>query len=507
MSNSRTKNTIFNLMANVGGQGVSILLRFISRSVFIFVLGKSYLGLNSLFSNILEVLSLAELGVGTAIIYNMYEPLAKKNYKKLAELTNYYKILYRKIAVIVFVIGMALIPFLDKIINLNKNVPHIYLFYILYLLNTTVSYLYIYKTSILSADQKEYKIKIYRTVFQFIQIIAQIAVLLIFKSYLLYMIIQIAVSIITNIWIAQKSSKMYPEVNNDKMAQLSKNEKKGIWSNIKAMFSYKIGGIVLNNTDQILISALVNTEMVGLYSNYLMITQAATSLTSMLFTSVKASIGNLVTEKDHEKEYEIFEVLELIAFWIYGGCTVGLSVLLNDFITVWIGNEYILSQTVVNIISISFYISGIIYPVWCYRETIGLFKQTRSILFYSAGINLILSIILGKNLGLGGILLATIIARVCTNVWFEPYKLYTCYFKKTFRNYLTVHIKDFGVIAILIVVSLYTVGKINIGVTLGNLIIKFLILFIGVNLVFILYKYKEMRYIKKYIVERVRILK
>lgn len=499
MNGSRTKNTILNLFANVGGQVVSILLRFVSRTIFIYVLGKSYLGINGLFSNILEVLSLAELGVGTAIIYNMYEPLAHRDYQRLAALTNYYKILYRKIAGVVFVIGMAILPFLDKIINLNQDIPHIYLFYILSVLNTTVSYLYVYKTSILSADQKEYKLKIYRTVFQFIQIIAQSIILFLFKSYLLYMIVQIVCSICSNIWTAHKATELYPEVNGNIQIELSKQEKKNIWSNIKAMFSYKIGGIMMNNTSQILISALVSTEMVGIYSNYLMVTQSLTSITSMLFTSVKASIGNLATEKNHQKEYEVFRVLDLMAFWVYGGGTIGLIILMNDFIRIWAGNSYVLMYTTVIIIAFSFYIAGIIYPITCYRETIGLFKQTKNILLYSSGINLFLSIILGQVWGLNGILLATIIARSCTNLWYEPYKLYSLYFQVPFSKYVITHIKDAIIIILLVLLGLNTVGKISSGSIILDLVIKFVIAFIGINIVFIIYKNKEIKYVESYI--------
>lgn len=499
MNNSRTKNTIFNLIANIGGQIVSILLRFISRTVFIYVLGKEYLGINGLFSNILEILSLAELGVGTAIIYSMYEPLAKKDYEKLAALTNYYKVLYRKIAGIVFGVGILLIPFLEDIVNLNQDVPHLYLFYILSLLNTTCSYFCVYKTSILTADQKEYKLKVYRTIFQFVQVIAQIVVLILFKSYLIYMVTQIICLLYSNIWTAKKASKLYPNVNNNQMVKLDQEEKKDIWMNIKAMFSYKIGGVLMNNTDQILISTLINTETVGVYSNYLMITQSLTSIMGMAFTSVKASIGNLATEKNSEKEYEIFKVLELLAFWIFGGGTIGLVVLFNDFISLWVGKSYLLDEKTVLMIGLSFYIMGVIYPISCYRETVGLFKQTKNILFYSSIINLVLSVVLGKVVGLMGILLATIIARLCTNIWYEPYKLYKCYFKRPFREYFLVHLKDMFVITVLTICAIFTVGKIESNFIILNLFIKFVILFIILNVIFGIYKYKDIKYAKKYI--------
>lgn len=507
MNNSRTKNTVFNLIANIGGQGASILLRFISRTVFIYVLGKGYLGINGLFSNILEILSLAELGVGTAIIYSMYEPLAKKDLERLAALTNYYKILYRKIAGIVFTVGILLVPFLDDIVNLNQDEPQLYLFYILSLLNTTFSYFCVYKTSILTADQKEYKLKIYRTIFQFVQVIAQIVVLILFKSYLIYMITQIICLLCSNIWTAQKASKLYPDVNSNREAKLSREEKRDMWTNIRAMFSYKIGGVLMNNTDQILISTLINTETVGLYSNYLMVTQSLTSIMGMAFTSVRASIGNLATEKKFEKEYEIFKVLELLAFWIFGGGAIGLAVLFNDFISLWVGKSYLLDEKTVLVIGLSFYIAGVVYPILCYRETVGLFKQTKNILFYSSIINLVLSVILGNIFGLVGILLATVIARICTNVWYEPYKLYKSYFKKPFGEYFLIHLKDVIVIVVLAISAIFTIGQIDSGLILLDLITKFILLFIALNIIFFIYKYEDIKNVKKYIVRIFSLLK
>lgn len=486
MYNSRTRNSIFNFFANMGGQILSIIFKFVSRTIFIYILGKSYLGINGLFTNILSVLSLAELGIGSAVVFNMYKPIADNDYKKLSALIGYYRSLYRKIALFVFVAGILLIPFLQFIVNLSDDIEYLYMIYILYLLNTSVSYLYVYKTTILYADQKEYKIKIYSCIFELLNMIAQSSILLITKNYLLYICVQIFFSIITNIFIGHKAEKEYPMVYNLN-EKLSKFEKKKIWSDIKAMFSYKVGAIIMNNTDQILISILVNTMMVGVYSNYLMIISSVSALTSSVFLSIKASIGNLATENNRKKEYEIFNILNLIAFWLYGFCTICFIILFNNFIIIWIGEGYLLDIATVFVIAFSFYISGILYPVFCFRETVGLFKETKNILYYSSIVNLILSIILGKLFGLTGILTATVLARIVTNLWYEPYKLFTIYFKKRFKSYLKKQLIYYIllVIAIVIVSVLSYVLSTIVTNQIILLFLRFLLCLIIPNLIFL----------------------
>lgn len=433
-SKSRTQNAIMNAMANVGGQVVTLILNFLTRIVFIKVFGENYLGINGLFSNILSVLSLAELGVGSAMIYSMYQPIAEKDYKKLSALVNYYRKLYQVIATFVAIIGLLLVPFLKYLVNIEADIGNVTIYYLLYLLNTVSSYFMVYKTAILTADQKNYIIKICSVVTISIQFVVLTIVGVLFKNYYVYLTLQIGFSIMNNYICSKIAEKKYPFIL-DKI-ELEKEEKKNIWSSILSMFSYQIGNVILNNTDNILISVLVSTVIVGFYSNYSMIVAAIATFLQLVFTSLQASIGNLAAEGEQERQYQVFEIIQFMSFWATSFCCVSFAVLFQDSISILYGDYYLLDFKVVLICVFNFYIQFIMYPIYCYRSTVGLFKQTKWVMLFTSLINLILSIFLGRIWGLYGILVATGISRLLSNFWYEPLKLYQLYFKKPIVKYV-----------------------------------------------------------------------
>lgn len=504
MSNSRIKNSILNVSTSIINQVLSLILNFIVRTVFIKVLGESYLGINGLFSNILSVLSLAELGIGSAIIYSMYKPLAEKDEEKLTALINYYKTLYNRIAMIVMAVGLSIVPLLKYLVNFEFKMDNQVLFYLLYLTNTVVSYLLAYKTSIVTADQKQYKLKPYYMCFSILTSLVQIFVISKFHNYVLYILVQISFSIITNIVCAKKSSEMYSFINN-KGTSLSIEEKHSIWSNIKSMFCYQIGGVILNNTDNILISVLIGTVWVGYYSNYSMIVNAIVGFTSLIFTSIQGSIGNLnVDTNDSNKKYFIFNVLNLISFWVYGFCSVCFCVLFQDFIRIWLGEKYILNISIVFVIVFNYYITGVLYPIWCYRNTIGLFKHTKYIMLIASFLNLLLSILGAKLFGLFGIFLATGLSRIMTNVWFEPYKLYKIYFNKPVKKYYITQILYFILLSTIIFIMYLITSNIIIKNAYILICIKLILCIIIVNTIFYFFfrKTDEFVYIKNSIIKK-----
>lgn len=447
-TNTRTYNTIFNAFANVGAQIITMIVSFMTRIVFIKAFGENYLGISGLFSNILSVLSLAELGVSSAIIYCMYKPIADKNYQKIAALMNYYKKLYTAIGVTVAVLGLILVPFLKILINIPGDIGNVTFYYLLYLLNTVSSYFLVYKTSILLADQKNYIIKICNLAVLGVQFCALSAVAYIYRNFYIYLILQIAFSILNNLICSKIAEKKYPFIN-DK-AELDKKEKKQIWTNIISMFSYQIGNVFLNNTDNILISVLVNTATVGFYSNYVLFIYAVNVFVQLIFGSVQASIGNLAAAGNEEKQFEIFKVLQLLSFWICLFSTVSFAVLFQDSIKILYGAHYLLEYKIALVCSFNFYMLNILQPIYCFRNTVGLFKQTKMIMVFTGIINLILSVIWGKLWGLFGILLATGVARIITNFWYEPIKLFKIYFKKPVSAYFIKQVL-YAIVTVLVV--------------------------------------------------------
>ena len=458
-TNSRTHNVIVNALTNVGGQILTILLSFLTRIVFIKAFGENYLGINGLFSNILSVLSLAELGVSSAIVYCMYKPIAEKNYRQLAALMNYYKKLYRIIGLIVAVIGLVIVPFLSVLVNIEADIGNVTVYYLLYLTNTVSSYFLVYKTSILTADQKDYIIKLCRVIVAAVQFVVLTIVAFGLKNYTVYLALQIGFSILNNVVCSHIAEKQYPFIN-DKV-ELPAEEKKSIWSSILSMFSYQVGNVILNNTDNILISVIVNTVVVGFYSNYSMIVAAIATFLQLVFTSVQASIGNLAAGGNEEKQYKIFNVIQFASFWMTSFCCISFSVLFQDCITLLYTDHYLLDYSVVLVCVFNFYVQFIMYPIYCYSSTVGLFKQTRWVMLFTSGVNLVLSIILGNRWGLFGILIATGISRIVTNFWYEPIKLFNIYFKKGVRGYFIKQAVSFICTGLMIIIMLAIASNLN----------------------------------------------
>ena len=496
-NNSRIKNSIFNISTNIIFQFINTIVSFILRTVFIKMLSTEYLGINGLFTNILSVLSLAELGIGNAIIYSMYKPLKENDETKLSALITYYKKLYMRIGIIILILGLALVPFLKYILKTQEEIPYITLYYILFLINSVSSYFMVYKTSIVTADQKGYVLKKINIVFIFIKLISQLIVLIAFRSYLLYLIIQIIISILMNYTMSKKAEKMYEFI---KVKQdIDIEEKNNIWNNIKAMFTYQIGGVVLNNTDNIMISIIVGTVAVGLYSNYSMLVSTISTFASLLFTSMISSIGNFNVKSNNEERSFLFKILNMIFYWVYGFSSVCFMILTQDFIELWIGKEYLLPNSTLYIIIFNFYLTGLLYPILCFRNTTNLFRTTKYLMLIASIINIVLSIILGNVWGINGIFIATALSRLFTNIWYEPYILCKNYFNKKVYKYYLKNILEFLLLVIIIMLSRQICSYIVVNNKIIEFCIKLMICLIIPNVIMLIkyYKTDEFKYIKQ----------
>ena len=503
MKRTRTENAAINVFIGITYQIVVILLGFISRKIFVLMLDVEYLGINGILNNILSVLSLSELGISGAIIYSLYKPVANNDKKKISALINYYRKLYMTIAIIIFCLGIILIPFLQYIIKLSIPINEIIMYYMLYLINTVVSYLITYKTAILMANQKEYICKKYMLIISILQFILQVIAIVTIKSFFLYICIQIACSVISNYICSKKAEKLYPYINEKET--LEKKEKKDIWNNIKSMFLYRLGGVMLNNTDNILISIIVGTVVVGYYSNYSMIVTQVAAVCAIIFTAMQASLGNLAVEGDEERKFFIFKVLQMMSRWIYGFCSVCLIVLLQDFIQLWLGKDFLLENNIIYASILNFYSQGIVYPIACYRNTTGLFRYTKYTMIFASIINIILSIIGGKIYGLIGILIATTVARFLTSLWYEPLILFKKYFHKHVIKYYFEEICGAIIVIIMIILTVIICNNIPFNGLVG-FILKCCICVIVPNAIFmaIFWRKEEFQYLKNSIVLKIK---
>lgn len=493
----RTKNTIKNTAYALGGQLFGIILSFVSRTVFINVLGANYLGINGLFNNILSMLSLAELGVGSAIIYSLYKPLAVKDESKIKALMGLYATAYRIIGCTVALLGIILVPFLDYLIKDNPNLPHLTVIYLMFLSNSVITYFFAYKRSIIMADQKNYINTINQVRFNFIQNIIQIIILVLTQNYFLYLSVQIICSFSSNLLISKVADKMYPYLKNGKKEYLNNETKKSVFKNIGAMMSHKIGGVVVNSTDNILISKFVGVYWVGIYSNYIMIIIMINGVLNQAFTAVTASLGNLNAIESNEKSNDVFNTLFFVNFWIYGFCSISLFILFNPFINVWLGDKYIMDKSIVIMIVINFFVMGMRQTVIAYNNTLGLFWNDRFKPWFEAIINLVASIILLRKFGIVGVFAGTFISTMTTSFWVEPYILYKHGFKKSLSIY-------FGKYATYTLITIFTALITNLicsavtTYTLLSLISRGIICLIVPNAIFILlyYKTNEFKYLQ-----------
>lgn len=490
---SRVQNSLKNISNGIVAQIISLVANFIVRSVFIKYLNEEYLGVNGLFTNILSVLSLAELGFGSAIVYSMYKPLAEKNNKKLQAIMNLYKSVYMYIGIVVGIVGLAIIPFMDYIIIDKPKINNLTLIYIMYLLNSVSSYFIAYKRSILSADQKEYISSRYRYIFTMIKSILQISILIIFKSFILYLFVQIICTILENILISVRINQIYPflkEKNNEKLSRL---ELKKIKDDVKALIIAKFGNIMLNSTDNIIISSFVGIRWVGLISNYNLIVSSVDMLLSQIINGLTGSIGNFMAEKYEEEKIRLFKKVDFLNFWLYGFSCISLAILLNPFIELWIGNYYLIEQRTINVLVINFFISGITSMLWMFRSTTGLFTKGKFRPIIASLLNIVISIILGKYMGLIGVLLGTTISRTLSNLCFDPYIIYKYAFgEKVKQFYISYMFRSILMIFMYISLNVIKCKMFIDGVTILGFVLLLILSIVLINFVlYITYKKSE----------------
>jgi len=432
---SRIESSVKNIKYSMLGQVLIILAGFVTRMVFVRTLGAQYLGLSGLFSNILSILSFAELGIGTAIVFSMYKPLADRDVPKLQALMKLYGKAYITIGTFILIAGASLTPFLSFFVKEMPNIPHIQIIYLMYVASSGVSYFFSYKRSFLIADQKKYIDSFYHIIVYMTMISLQMAVLLLTRNFILYLAIQIAGIVAENIIVTRKIDKLYPFLKEKSDAHLEKSEKDSIFKNVKALVMHKVGDVVVFQTSNLLISKFVGIVEVGLYSNYLILTVSLNQVFKLFFQSTSASIGNLGATESTEKKLFIFRCLDLFGFWLYGFAAISLVCLANPFINLWLGREYMFPTATVLFIVASYYFTGRRESVLAFKDAFGLYWQDRYKPLFEAGISLAASIILAQKMGVQGVLLGTIISTLTTCFWIEPFVVYRYGFREPVRSY------------------------------------------------------------------------
>lgn len=438
MKDSRTKNTIRNTLFSFAYQLSDVVFAFILRTIFIRILGKSYLGLSGLFSNILTVLSFMDLGVGGAIVFALYKPLAEHDDRKVAALMQLYKKVYTIIGTVVCIVGFSLTPFLKYIINIPDTVDHIYLIYWLSIANTAISYFLAYRRSLLIADQRsDINVK-NQLAFRISRFVLLTCSLVITRNYIVYLALDVANTLASNLQITYLVKKRYSNIEKAKPDPLSVLEKKQIGKYIYSGIFIKFGQTIVNCTDSIIISAFISTILVGLYSNYSMITSNLDIAVYLVFSGITASIGNFAVEKNGRESELLFKKVTFANYLISFYISVCLFSLLTPFVAIWAGEDYVLADITVAVIVLNFYIATMQKSVECFIGAVGeisYHNRYRSLI--EGVVNLATSLILVKftNLGITGVFLGTTACFIFGRMWMDAYVLYKYWFKKSFSGY------------------------------------------------------------------------
>ena len=451
---SRVEKVAKNYSGEIIYQIVVTCCSFIGRTVFVKMLGAEYLGINGLYTNVLSILSLADLGIGSSIVFSLYKPLRENDQGKIYALMKLYKIVYRWIGVIVTILGILLMPFLPYLMNGGTDIVNIYVVYIIYLLQSSMSYLFwAYHTSLIQADQKSYVVSLIYSLTTILTTICQVIILLLTANFILYLLTALAINVVKNIMIGMTSYKMYPYLKEKKEDKLSREEVRTVFKNSGALMIYRINSAIMNSCDNLVLSTFIGLRIVGLYSNYVMFNKCFASFIDKIFSSMKASIGDLHAEGRRDKEYQIFLSCNYMGAVIYGTAAVGVAVIANDVLRVWLGEEYVISDLLPVLIGVSMYLAGIQHVNSIFRDAAGLFQQAKFRPLFATIINVTLSILLVKDYGIHGVLAATICSQCATYLWFDPLILCKYAFEISPKQYFSRNAQYFCVLVVVGVIT------------------------------------------------------
>lgn len=484
MAADRTTRSAKNALAGIVNKIIGIAVPFLLRTIMIQKLGVEYLGLNSLFSSVLQMLSLTEMGFGSAMIYSMYKPIAENNTDLINALLNFYKRIYRLIGVIVLVIGLVLMPNITHFIA--SDYPHevnIYIVFGIYLANTVVSYfLFAYKSSILIAAQRNDIETNIITLCNIFLYLSQIIALLTTGNYYVYIILMPCFTIINNIVRYFVVKRKFPQYNDSR--ELDKQDKKEIMLRVGALVGHRVGGVVFSSVDSLVISSFLGLVILGRYTNYFYIYTAINGIMSIVFQSILAVIGNAVACKTPQENHKIFKELYVLNAWQSCFCATCFICLFQPFMRIWMGKENMLPVTIALLLSIYYYFANIRRVCCGFKDAAGMWKDDFWKPYISVLVNLTFNIISVQIIGLPGVIISSILAIVVVESPWETKVLFHNYFKTSTFGYYKRYFQSL-IVCIICMVSSYMICTL-IPDTMIGFILRLLICAAIPNIIFIL---------------------
>lgn len=437
LADSRVKNAQRNIISEMLNMLVSNILPFVTRTVMIYVLGKAYLGLNSLYTSILQVLSLAELGFGVAVSYSMYKPLANQDARAVNALLALYRKLYRRIGMVILACGLAFLPFLRTIIR--GEIPgdvNIYVLYLVQLGNVVLSYfLFAYQQSLLKASQRSDIVSRISLMLNLVGSLLRIAALLLFRNYYLYCVVSPCVTAAQNLLADRAARKRYPQYFCS--GEVPEEEKQSIRRNVAGLFTYKLCAVFRNSFDSIVLSAFMGLEILACYNNYYYILSVISGVMNAAVSSLTAGIGNKLVLESKASNYRDLEKFQLIFLWAQSLCTVCLYCLYQPFMQLWVGEDMMFGQREMTVFCVYFFVQSLNAVNYVYRQAAGLWWKDRFRPVVEAVTNLVLNVVLVWRFGVVGVLLSTIVCLVTINTLWGSRLLYTDFFREeSYRGYL-----------------------------------------------------------------------
>ena len=438
---SRLEKSVKNIMYSFGNSFLSSILGFVSRTVFIYCLGTEYLGLSGLLNNVLGMLTITDMGISTAIGFSLYKPLAQKDYESVSALMSVYRKAYTIIGGVVLFSGIILFQFLDFFVPMSQQPKGTGVAYFAFLLNIVIGYFFSYKTTLLASDHKSYKIVPLNINISILQTILQVVVLLVWKNYVIYLVVQIVGSILIVLMQNRLITTLYKEVDFYSSRQLSSDTKQELKRSIGGLVIGKLGDYLVNSTDNLIITKMVSLGATGIYSNYLLIRNMINGYISTLFAGVTGGMGNVVAVENDKKKLEIYDTMFFCAFFIYSLEATCFMCLFNIFIgDIWIGKKYVFDTFTVAIIVVNNYLTGLRMPLITMKSVAGKYMEDAWVPFAFGIINLIVSITLARSMGISGVLLGTIISSILTADWYRPIVIYRTVFHVPVRLYFKKYI-------------------------------------------------------------------
>lgn len=500
----RTKKAAINGSVSILTYIISFLPSIIVRKIFLVQLGEELLGLSSLYTNIISYLSIVEMGIGSAIIFSLYKPFAQDDRVKIKGYLDYYKKFYRNIGIIILIVGLCITPFLRIFIKDNINMHEASLYFILFLINTVVSYLFSYKLCILTVAQEGYILSIGTAISKIIIAVFQVILLKIIPNFYIYILVQIFINLvyylIINIYVNRKYGWL-KRIN----GKIDNEERTGLIKNVRALFMHKIGYVVVFSTDNLVISSFISLVSVAKYNSYNMIIAALQGVISSATAALTPSIGNLLIENNNEKAIKVHKRLFFMNFWIVSFISISLFNTITQFIRIWLGENQQLDNFTVGIILINMYFQLMRSSIEQFKEGSGNYHQDRYVAFIEAFINLVFSIILVKKIGIAGVFLGTFISNISVVFWTKPRITYKYVFKTPLRNYFYMYFKYLLIAAIPLSITMILTNTIKESNSIFYFSINCLINIVVINIFYLIVfrKNEEFRYFKDLITKSI----